>query len=156
VWQFVESTSFIIRTESSSRKEATADDSDNGASGYTDWDCIFHLHFKMQMSRRVVLRTPCPFPVPLLLPFPPRLLQNASMAQMRTNLYARTLWIRIRFRMGKCISWAGESVSTHKCAQINVSYLSFYLGFDKRPGFPRASERKYSMYNVHTWELITC
>jgi len=110
VWQFVESTSFIIRTESSSRKEATADDSDNGASGYTDWDCIFHLHFKMQMSRRVVLRTPFPIPVPFLLPFPPRLLQNASMAQMRTNLYARTLWIRIRFRMGKCISWAGGSV----------------------------------------------
>lgn len=48
--------------QSSSRKEATADDSDNGASGYTDWDCIFHLHFKMQMSRRVVLWISFPSP----------------------------------------------------------------------------------------------
>jgi len=49
-----------------------------------------------------------------------------------------------------------EACSTHKCAQINVSYLSFYSGFDKRPGFTRASESKYSMYNEHTLELITC
>lgn len=52
------------------------DDSDNGASGYTDWDCIFHLHFKMQMSRCVVVCKP----------IPPK--GNSSMVpQMRPNFY---------------------------------------------------------------------
>lgn len=95
VWQFVESTSFIIRTErfylASERKPqqpllTMLDDSDNGASGYTDWDCIFHLHFKMQMSRCVVVCKP----------IPPK--GNSSMVpQMRPNFYWRLQRIRVYF-----------------------------------------------------------
>lgn len=120
--------------QSSSQKEATADDSDNGASGYTDWDCIFHLHFKMQMSRRVVLWISFPSPSETSPPHHHRIqFQNVSMAQMRTNLYARTLWIR--YPLVKWLNVSLAACSPHKCAQINYPYLSFYLGFHIKSSF---------------------